>query len=230
MPNRKVRQYLEYLKYSGISELLLKPGVLTSKPQPSRDESFSGNPGEILQKLEAQYSDCRKCGLWEGRKKFVYGAGNPRALLMLIGEGPGYYENEQGKPFVGKAGELLTKMLRAINLNREQIYIANVVKCRPPNNRDPLPQEVAQCLGYLTEQISIIRPKILLLLGRVASKNLLGKDLTLREFRKTTHQFNSIKTYVTYHPAALLRNSHLKKDAWTDLQKIEQELKALEDR
>jgi len=141
----------------------------------------------------------------------------------LIGEGPGAEEDKTGNVFVGRAGKLLTKMLQAINLEREDVYIANIVKCRPPDNRNPLPEERKACLGYLLQQIAIIRPKLILLLGKVAATTLLHQDKTLKDFRENTYIFQNTKTYVSYHPSALLRNPNWKKPAWIDLQKIQKE-------
>jgi len=130
--------------------------------------------------------------------------------------------------FVGRAGQLLTKMLKAIHLERDEVYIGNIVKCRPPNNRNPLPNEINACLPYLEEQISIIQPKLLLLLGRVAASTLLGKNLSLTKFRENTYSFMGIKTYVTYHPSALLRNEGWKRPAWIDLQKLQKDYQKLD--
>jgi len=146
---------------------------------------------------------------------------------MLIGEAPGAEEDKTGNVFVGRAGKLLTKMLQAINLEREDIYIANTVKCRPPENRDPKAAEKIACLPYLEKQIAIIQPKIILLVGRVAAINLLKQDIPLKTFRETTHLYQGIKTYVSYHPSALLRNPNWKRPAWEDLQKIQQDLENL---
>jgi len=177
-------------------------------------------PTDLIQ-LAVKYSGCKKCLLSDKRTNFVYGEGNPHAKLMLIGEGPGEEEDKTGRPFVGKAGQLLEKMLAAINIRRDDVYIANIVKCRPPNNRNPLENEVNACLPYLVEQITVIKPRILLLLGKVAATNLLQKDTTLTVFRTDLHKYMDIQTYVTYHPAALLRNPDWKKLAWIDLQRLQ---------
>jgi len=142
---------------------------------------------------------------------------------MLIGEGPGEQENLTGRPFVGPAGNLLTNMLKAINLSREDVYICNIVKCRPPNNRNPEPEEREACLPYLLEQIDIIQPKLILMLGLVAAQTLLNTKLSMEKLRQTTHSFQGIKTFVTYHPSALLRNPNWKKPAWQDLQRFQAE-------
>lgn len=173
-----------------------------------------------LDELENNISDCQKCALGSTRTKFVYGVGNPNADLMLIGEAPGAEEDKKGIPFVGRAGKLLTDILKAINFERDEVYIANILKCRPPNNRDPLPSERELCSPYLIKQIELIKPKIILCLGKVASNVMLNKNETLTRLRSEVHDFNGIKLMVTYHPAALLRNPHWKKGTWEDVQKV----------
>ncbi|HHE38018.1 MAG TPA: uracil-DNA glycosylase [Candidatus Cloacimonetes bacterium] len=215
MQTRTLTQYLEYLKLSGIENIFLNPEII----QQTSEEIIKYKKMQLLG-LEENYQDCKKCLLSQSRIKFVYGEGNPDSKLMLIGEAPGADENITGRPFVGKAGQLLTRMLQAINLERSDIYITNVVKCRPPNNRNPLPAEINSCLKYLDEQISIIKPKLLLLLGKVAATSLLNESMTLTLFREKTYLYKGIKTYVTYHPSALLRNPGWKKYAWIDLQKL----------
>ncbi|MCK4311369.1 MAG: uracil-DNA glycosylase [Candidatus Cloacimonetes bacterium] len=225
MLQKSIKQYLEYLKLSGIQDIFFKPPKvkkITKKPPP---QIF--DPAQKLKELEEKYRNCKKCPLWEGRNKFCYGNGNPQAKLMLIGEGPGVDEDRAGKVFVGKAGQLLTKMLHAIKLTRDEVYIANIVKCRPPENRNPLPEEKRMCLPYLEEQISIIKPQILLLLGRVAAISLLEIDMPLKAFREQIYSYKGIKTYVSYHPAALLRNIGWKKFAWIDLQKVQKDYQSL---
>jgi uracil-DNA glycosylase len=175
---------------------------------------------KTLEELNAKISDCKKCPLWETRTKFVFGVGNPNAKLMIIGEAPGADEDKQGEPFVGRAGQLLNKMLVAINFQREDVFIANVLKSRPPNNRDPKPEEVAACEPYLFKQIALIKPKFILCLGRIAGQNLLKTNDTLGKMRGQIFDFNGIQTIVTYHPAALLRNPDWKHGAWEDLQKL----------
>ena len=214
MNNDTIKQYLEYLKLSGIQDIFINPKKQINK-------------AELLQELEKKYCTCKKCELHTGRHKFVYGNGNADARLMIIGEGPGAEENRLGKVFVGRSGQLLTKMLNAINLSREEIYISNIVKCRPPGNRNPLPEEKKACLPYLDEQISIIQPELILLVGKVAAVTLLEIDQTLKAFREQTYTFRGIKTYVSYHPSALLRNPHWKKFAWIDLQKLQKDYLAL---
>ena len=173
-----------------------------------------------LAALAGVAAGCTRCRLSEGRNKVVFGAGNPAAELMFVGEGPGAEEDRQGLPFVGAAGELLTKIIQAIDQTREEVYIANVVKCRPPGNRDPQPDEVATCRGYLDQQIALVRPRVLVALGRVAAQTLLGNDAPIGRMRGQWFQVQGIPTMVTYHPAALLRNPALKRPTWEDMQQV----------
>ena len=162
---------------------------------------------------------CKECELGNTRNNFVFGTGDSNADLMLVGEAPGEKEDCEGEPFVGRAGKLLDKILRAINKNRKKgVYITNVLKCRPPNNRDPLPSEVSKCEPYLLKQITMIQPKLIVALGRISGKTLLKKDIPLKNMREMIHNYHSIPLKVTYHPAALLRNPNFKKYAWEDFQ------------
>ncbi len=174
-------------------------------------------PGDALERVAAEVADCRLCQLCETRTHTVPGEGNPRAGLMVIGEGPGESEDRQGRPFVGRAGELLDRMLAAIELPRAEVFIANVVKCRPPRNRTPLPDERAACMPYLRRQIALVRPRVLLALGTTAAEALLDSRRPLGELRLRVHRFNGTPLVVTYHPAALLRNPNWKRPAWDDL-------------
>jgi uracil-DNA glycosylase len=169
---------------------------------------------------------CRRCRLCEGRQKTVFGSGNPDADLMFIGEGPGAEEDRQGLPFVGRAGELLTRIIEAIGMTRGQVYIANIVKCRPPGNRDPQPDEVAACRPYLERQIALVRPRLLVALGRIAAQTLLGNDLPIGRMRGQWFEVLGVPTMVTYHPAALLRNPALKRPTWEDMQQVRDRLQA----
>jgi len=173
-----------------------------------------------LKELYSAIHKCKKCKLGSTRNKFVFGSGNPNADVMIIGEAPGADEDKQGKPFVGRAGKLLTDILKAINFNREDVYIANILKCRPPNNRNPLPEEMDKCTPYLYKQIELIKPKIILCVGLVAASYLLNKKLSLTKMRGNVYEINGIKTMVTYHPAALLRNPGWKRGCWEDVQKF----------
>jgi len=175
---------------------------------------------ESLEELNAKICNCQNCVLGKTRTKFVFGVGNPNADAMLIGEAPGHDEDLQGEPFVGRAGKLLNDILKAVNFRREDVYIANILKCRPPNNRDPLPVEMETCIPYLHKQIDLIKPKVILCLGRVAANGLLNKKLSLGQLRENTYEFDGIKVIVTYHPAALLRNPNWKRGCWEDVQKF----------
>lgn len=175
---------------------------------------------DSLESHNAAICTCQLCPLGKTRNKFVYGVGNPNAEVMFVGEGPGAEEDRRGEPFVGRAGQLLDKILAAMQLDRSKVYIANVVKCRPPNNRDPQPEEMNQCMPYLREQIRIIKPKMICALGRIAAQALLNTTTPLGRLRGTWHQFESIPLLVTYHPAALLRFPQYKKDTWADMQII----------
>jgi DNA polymerase len=185
------------------------------------DPKYLGEPE--FESLEAHYNqicNCHSCPLGKTRNKFVYGVGNPNADLVFIGEGPGRDEDLKGEPFVGRAGKLLDKILEAINFTREDIYIANMVKCRPPENRDPLPEEMEACNAYLIEQLRLIRPKLICALGRVAAQALLQTKTPLGKLRGQWHNFMGIEVLVTYHPAALLRFQAYKRDTWEDMQKL----------
>lgn len=175
---------------------------------------------ETLDELDSLINTCTKCDLSKSRTKFVFGVGNPQARAMLIGEAPGADEDKQGEPFVGRAGKLLNDILKAIDLTRDDVFIANILKCRPPGNRDPLPSEMETCMPYLYKQIELINPKIILCLGRVAANGLLNKKLSLSALRGNVYELNGIKVVVTYHPAALLRNPGWKKGCWEDVKKF----------
>ena len=169
--------------------------------------------------LRARVAACTRCSLSATRTQTVFGVGNPHADWLIVGEAPGAEEDRRGEPFVGRAGQLLNSMLHAIGLAREQVYIANVLKCRPPGNRDPNPTEAAECLPYLEQQIALLKPKIMLAVGRIAAQNLLRTDKTLGALRQQVHRFglSQVPLVVTYHPAYLLRTPTEKRKAWEDL-------------
>lgn len=164
--------------------------------------------------------ECQLCPLGQTRNKFVYGVGNPNAGIMFIGEAPGADEDRIGEPFVGRAGQLLDKILAAMKLSRAEVYIANILKCRPPGNRDPLPDEMEKCFPYLREQVSLIRPKIICALGRIAAQALLNTTTPLGKLRGNWHSYEGVPMLVSYHPAALLRFQKYKKDTWEDMQML----------
>jgi len=182
------------------------------------DEPWA-NAGDLDQ-LNSLICNCVKCTLGHTRKNFVFGVGNPRASLVLVGEAPGAEEDLQGEPFVGRAGQLLNKILEAVNFKREEVYICNILKCRPPNNRDPQPEEIASCEPHLWKQLELIRPRLILCLGRVAAQALLKTSESLTSLRGKVHDYRGTKLMVTYHPAALLRNPNWKRPTWEDVQKV----------
>lgn len=173
-----------------------------------------------LAQFKTNIEMCQKCDLGATRTHFVFGVGNPNADLMFVGEAPGEQEDLQGVPFVGRAGKLLDDILKAINLTREDIYIANVLKCRPPNNRDPQKHEIELCEPYLLKQIELIQPKLLVALGRISATTLLRRNDSLTAMRGQIFDYHGTDMVVTYHPAALLRNPNWKRPAWDDFQKI----------
>jgi uracil-DNA glycosylase family 4 len=196
------------------TQAVVEPGTASS---PTASSPATGGQWEALR---TEVMQCTRCSLHAGRTQGVLGVGNPQADWMVIGEAPGAEEDRRGEPFVGRAGQLLDAMLRAIGLSRaENVYIANVLKSRPPNNRDPRPEEVAACLPYLRRQIELVRPRLLLAVGRIAAQNLLGTEESLSRLRGRVHRFGELNTplVVTYHPAYLLRNPADKRKAWEDL-------------
>ncbi len=175
---------------------------------------------QTLDELNAMICTCTKCPLGFTRTKFVFGVGNPHATLMLIGEAPGADEDAQGEPFVGRAGQLLTKILEAINFKRSDVYICNILKCRPPNNRKPTPEESETCKPYLKKQIDLVKPAVILCLGLTAAENLLGTRESMSRLRGRVLRYEGIPVMVTYHPAALLRNPNWKRPTWEDVQAV----------
>ena len=222
-------ELLDHLNGVGYEELYLHPAEVSSQSGgptagPS-DAADAGERAEELATLATEASSCVECRLSEGRRKVVFGSGNPDADLMLVGEGPGAEEDRRGLPFVGPAGELLTKILRAIDLDRDEVYIANVVKCRLPNNRDPERDEVAACRGYLERQIELVRPRVIVALGRVAAQSLFGTTEALGRLRGRWHTVRGVPARATYHPAALLRYAHYKRPTWEDMQVVRDRLR-----
>lgn len=176
--------------------------------------------GETLEKIEGEVSVCEKCPLAKTRANTVFGVGNPKAKIMFIGEAPGAEEDKRGEPFVGRAGNLLTDMIGAMGFERKEVYIANILKCRPPGNRDPLPSEVALCEPYLKRQIAHVGPKVICALGRVSAQTLLKTKDPISRLRGEFHTYEETPLLPTFHPAYLLRNPPAKKEAWEDLQMI----------
>ncbi|HTS00460.1 MAG TPA: uracil-DNA glycosylase [Bacteroidota bacterium] len=195
-----------------------EPALFDAEPAPITREAWGTSP--TVEALGEAICTCMKCPLGGTRTKFVFGTGNPHATLMLIGEAPGADEDAQGEPFVGKAGQLLNKILEAINFKRGDVYICNILKCRPPGNRKPQAEEVEQCLPYLRKQIALVQPKLILALGLTAAENLLGTTESLGRLRGRVLRYEGIPLMVTYHPAALLRNPNWKRPTWEDVQAV----------
>ncbi|MDA3838736.1 MAG: uracil-DNA glycosylase [Candidatus Delongbacteria bacterium] len=205
-------------KESLIQESKLMPNIMN---EDDKKEVMNVNSLDQLKKV---VESCKLCELHKTRLNTVFGAGSDRSKLVIIGEAPGAEEDKTGLPFVGRSGKLLTKMLEAIGFSREDVFICNVLKCRPPNNRDPKSEEIKQCSMYLEKQLEILKPKYILALGRIAAKRILGKDLAMKDFRKEIHSYQNIPVMVTYHPSALLRNPKWKYAAWEDLQSLKSNL------
>lgn len=238
---REVFDHLEAILRQELD--LFGDSMIVDQPSPSSNESVatqkkqSPSPPAPLQsatiaeaqpwasapslvELDAQIHDCQKCHLGATRTKFVFGVGNPHATLMVIGEAPGADEDAQGEPFVGRAGQLLNKILEAIQFKREDVYICNILKCRPPGNRKPTPEESATCKPYLKKQIALVQPKVILALGLTAAENLLGTSESLGALRGRVLSYEGIPLMVTYHPAALLRNPNWKRPTWEDVKAL----------
>jgi uracil-DNA glycosylase family 4 len=211
-----LKSYLEYLKGMGIHSL---PASEINLGEPSL------SPIITLEEIRKELGDCKRCKLHRTRRTIVFGEGDEKATLMFIGEGPGYEEDVQGRPFVGKAGQLLTKIIESINLSREEVYIANIVKCRPPQNRNPESDEIESCNAFLMKQIHAIQPKIICALGTFAAQTLLKTDTKISALRGKLFDLEGIKVIPTYHPAFLLRNPERKREVWEDMKKIAELIK-----
>ncbi|GBD92757.1 uracil DNA glycosylase superfamily protein [bacterium BMS3Abin05] len=207
--------FLDYLKQQ--KQLFGDGFLMTGEEADELIQTFQKKELTLNEFYEA-IKDCRRCPLAETRTHLVFGTGDEKADLMLIGEAPGRDEDLSGIPFVGRAGQLLNKILEAVHFKRDEVYIANIIKCRPPQNRDPLLSEVEQCEPYLKKQIDIIKPKFILALGRIAGQTLLRSGASLTALRGKVHNYHGIKLIVTYHPAALLRNPQWKRPTWEDVQ------------
>ncbi|MDD3905600.1 MAG: uracil-DNA glycosylase [Candidatus Omnitrophica bacterium] len=204
-----IKSYLELERESGIEECCApSSGALKG-----------------LNELKKEVLACRECGLHRTRINVVFGSGDPTARLMFVGEAPGAEEDKQGLPFVGRAGQLLTKIIESMGLKREDVYIANILKCRPPQNRPPLPEEIAACRNNVKRQVEIINPRVICTLGKFASQTLLETETPISALRGAFREYNGIKVMPTYHPAYLLRNPDDKKLVWQDMKKILKELR-----
>lgn len=206
-----LKAYLEYLKGMGIEALPIAE---------EKVDKMIPSEAPTLEEIRKELGDCKRCKLHRTRTTIVFGEGNKKARLMFIGEGPGYDEDVQGRPFVGKAGQLLTKIIQSIHIEREEVYIANIIKCRPPQNRNPEPDEIGSCSPFLMKQIQAIQPKIICALGAFAAQTLLRTDAKITSLRGRTFDLQGIKVLPTYHPAFLLRNPDKKREVWEDMKQI----------
>ena len=231
-----LRRHLQRQQRMGVgflprAEIEEKPATTTASGK-TPDKGLllgSAGPREVtnLEELKGYIGDCRRCKLHSGRTQVVFGVGNPNATLMFVGEGPGRDEDLQGEPFVGRAGQLLTDIItKGMGLRREDVYIANVVKCRPPQNRNPEPDEVASCEPFLKKQIELIRPKIIVALGKFAVQTLTQSKVPITRLRGNWHAYMGIKLMPTFHPAYLLRNPMDKKLVWEDIKKVIKEMQS----
>jgi len=215
------RRYLEQQLERGTETLQVKPELVAKLDRAVRPAGGAGP--HPLGVLEREVLKCVKCQLHETRTNVVFGEGDPEARLMFVGEAPGRDEDRQGRPFVGRAGQLLTRIIESIDLTREEIYIANVLKCRPPKNRNPLPDEISCCLPYLVKQIEIIQPRIICALGAFAAQTLVGSNEGIGKLRGKFYDYRGAKLMPTFHPAACLRNPSTKKYVWQDMKQIREE-------
>lgn len=232
-----LRRHLERRQRARIRTVARGMPVLAKPVDVGADHLFDGTVEDLfaensalqarsLEDLRAAIGDCQRCKLCSGRTNLVFGVGNPHAALMFVGEGPGRDEDLQGEPFVGRAGQLLTDIItKGMGLEREDVYIANVVKCRPPDNRNPEPDEVAACEPFLKKQIDLIRPKIIVGLGKFAVQTLLQSKVPITKLRGNWHSYHGIKLMPTFHPAYLLRNPADKKLVWEDIKKVIKEMR-----
>ena len=211
---------------------LRKPlSYLTADNEPLvRPPAFTGGDEHDLEAVRTELGDCRRCPLGDRRQHLVFGEGNPSAELVFVGEAPGADEDAQGRPFVGRAGQLLTKIIAAMGLKREEVYICNILKCRPPGNRNPLPDEIAACEPFLIRQLGAIRPRVICAMGSIAAHALLKSESPISVLRGRFHSYQGIPLMPTYHPAYLLRNPGAKKQVWEDVQLIMKRLGERNDR
>jgi DNA polymerase len=212
---RQVKGWIEFLEHAGCPGLPVALKTLDSEPLPETPDER-----ETLDAIRGHLGDCQRCGLAGGRNRIVFGSGNPSADLMFVGEAPGRDEDLQGLPFVGRAGQLLTRIIEAIGLRREDVYIANILKCRPPGNRDPEPPEVQACSPFLFRQIEAIQPRVVVALGAYAARTLLDTDLAISKLRGRFHEYRGRLLMPTYHPSYLLRNPGAKRPVWEDMQMV----------
>ena len=218
--NDDLKRALQFEAHMGTDDVVLPPASADAVVEAVTVETTAPVDHTNLESFRNDICDCQKCPLGATRNKFVFGVGNPEADILLIGEAPGADEDRQGEPFVGRAGKLLDKILEAIGFTRDHIYIANILKCRPPGNRDPQPAEMDECFPYLEQQIRLIRPHFICALGRIAAQRLLKVKTPLGKMRGQWFERYGAKVMVTYHPAALLRFPDYKRDTWEDVQRL----------
>jgi len=211
-----VKAYMELERLSGVSEVLMPSGI----PDISVEAESPS-----LENFEMEVLSCKQCNLHKSRTNLVFGSGSSNADLVFVGEAPGYEEDKQGLPFVGRAGTLLTKIIEAMGFKRKDVYIANILKCRPPDNRNPMPTEILACEQHVIKQLELISPKVICALGKFAAQTLLRTDTPISKLRGNFYSYHGIKVMPTYHPAYLLRNPNDKKLVWQDVKKIMAELK-----
>ncbi|BBO66152.1 uracil-DNA glycosylase [Desulfosarcina alkanivorans] len=217
---RHLRTSLAHLKANGCTGFDCSPQGLETLAHLGVPLSAGPAGQETLETIRADLGDCTRCPLCRSRTHIVFGEGNPGARLVFVGEGPGFEEDQSGHPFVGAAGQLLTKIIAAMKLSREEVYIGNIVKCRPPGNRNPQPDEISRCLPFLKRQLAAIRPRVVCALGKVAAQTLLEVDTPISRLRGHFHEALGVPVMPTFHPAYLLRNPEKKRDVWSDVQQI----------
>ena len=211
---KDLQKFLSYQKDLGVTEFVFKEGQ-------------SIKPVSPLDAIRKEMGDCTRCKLHSGRNHLVFGVGNPEAELVFVGEGPGRDEDLKGEPFVGRAGQLLTRIIEAMGLKRKDVYIANIIKCRPPNNRNPEPDEISTCEPFLKKQLEAIHPRVICALGTFAAQTLLKTNSKISQLRGKFHNYEGIKVMATFHPAYLLRNPQEKRKVWEDMQQVMVELNLL---
>jgi DNA polymerase len=228
---RQVKAHARWLNAGGITGT---PVGKTFVPKPAPAKSTPANApiapapsGKKLEVVRAELGECTRCKLHSGRKNIVFGTGNPHAALVFVGEAPGAEEDRTGEPFVGAAGQLLTKMITAMGFSRDDVYICNIIKCRPPGNRNPEPDEIASCEPFLKQQLASIAPRMIVCLGKFAAQTLLRSEAPISRMRGRFHAYEGIPLMPTFHPAFLLRNPEAKREVWADLQLVMAELDRL---
>lgn len=222
-----LRNYLEELQASGVDALPYAACPTSGEIMPPAEEPKG--EAESLERIRGELQECGRCGLGKTRTNLVFGVGNPRARIAFVGEAPGRDEDLKGEPFVGEAGQLLTKIIQAMGFAREDVYICNVLKCRPPNNRNPQPDEIEQCEPYLLRQLRAIGPEVIVCLGTFATHTLLKTKEPISKLRGRFHDYHGIPLMPTFHPAFLLRNPAMKREVWSDVQQVMKRLRKGED-